>query len=99
MTTNPTSARPDTARGGVDTVWPSCVNASTITRRLQANSSPYPPPVALSYPDAGHVIGTMSGYVSVTSNGGEGGTVVTNAAALADSHTKLLAFLRGNQLQ
>ena len=84
-----------TACGGVDTLWPSCVNASAITRRLQANPSPYPH-VALSYPDAGHVIGAMSGYVSVTSNGGEGGTVVANGAALADSHTKLLAFLKSN---
>lgn len=31
-----------TACGGVDTLWPSCVNASAITRRLQANPVPTP---------------------------------------------------------
>jgi len=82
-----------TSCGGADTVWPSCTYASAITHHLQATHSSYPH-VALSYPDAGHDIGVMTGYISLTSNGGEGGTVVANGAALADSHTKLLAFLK-----
>jgi hypothetical protein len=48
----------------------------------------------LTYPDAGHVVGDMLGYLSLTTNGGDGGTVAANGAALADSHTKLLAFLK-----
>ncbi|MGI8590076.1 MAG: acyl-CoA thioester hydrolase/BAAT C-terminal domain-containing protein [Nakamurella sp.] len=63
-----------TAYGGADTVWPSCAYASAITKRLQASPSPYPH-VALNYPGAGHAVGAMSGYISLTINGGDGGTV------------------------
>lgn len=82
-----------TSCGGDDTVWPSCTYASAITRRLQATHSPYSH-VALNYPDAGHAIGVMTGYISLTSNGGDGGSILANGSALADAHQKLLAFLR-----
>jgi dienelactone hydrolase len=82
-----------TVCGGADGVWPSCTYAAAITQRLAAHHSPYPH-TALTYPDAGHVVGDMLGYLSLTTNGGDGGTVAANGAALADSHTKLLAFLK-----
>ena len=74
-------------------MWSSCAYAAAITQRLAAKHSPYPRP-ALNYPDAGHEVGIMSGYISLTTNGDDGGSLPANGAALADSHTKLLAFLK-----
>lgn len=82
-----------TVCGGADTVWTSCSYAADITQRLAARHSPYPH-TALSYPGAGHEVGIMSGYISLTSNGDDGGSIAANGAALADSHTQLLAFLK-----
>lgn len=80
--------------GGQDAIWHSCAYMNAITRRLKAHHFTHPV-TALTYPAAGHAVGTMQPYINVAPNGfaHDGGTTMGNEKAMADAHTKLLQFL------
>lgn len=80
--------------GGQDRIWRSCPYVDGIARRLRAHQFRHPV-IAKQYPDAGHLAGTMSGYISATDDYYTrfGGTSAGNAFAVGDGHAALLAFL------
>jgi dienelactone hydrolase len=86
--------------GQDDQMWPSARMAAMVVERLQRHHYPYLMQ-HLSYPDAGHWIGTPYFPASTTrghhSINGElyayGGTVEGNAHAMVDSWSQVLQFL------
>jgi len=80
--------------GGLDAVWSSCPYTYDITDRLGARRFPYPV-TALHYPNAGHLAGDLTAYVSITAAALTrfGGGLVDTQSALVDGHAKLLSFL------
>jgi len=80
--------------GGLDAVWSSCPYTYDITDRLGARRFPYPV-IALHYPNAGHLAGGLTAYVSITAAALTrfGGALVDTQSSLVDGHAKLLSFL------
>lgn len=86
--------------GGEDDVWPSCPNAARLRTRLQdhGRSSRF---TLLTYPDAGHFVGSLLPYWPAITDGvvadGDlvvsGGTAVADAEARDDAWPRLLAWL------
>jgi dienelactone hydrolase len=82
------------ACGQQDRIWNSCGYAQAIAARLDAHD--FGPPIALlSYPQAGHLIGTMTAYYSATTAAfaADGGIAAGNLSALGAAHSQLLTFL------
>lgn len=80
--------------GGLDDVWISCPYQQAIVKRLRAHHFRYPV-TALSYQQAGHYVGDMTAYFSVTAAfyQGTGGSLQANQEAVAQAHAQLLRFL------
>jgi hypothetical protein len=82
-------------------MWPSARMAAMVAQRLQQHRYAYPVQ-HLSYPDAGHWIGTPFFPASTTYGhhaiNGElyayGGTTAVNAFAMADSWEQILRLLK-----
>lgn len=80
--------------GTQDVVWPSCGYADAIAKRLAGTGFDYAV-ISLRYPDAGHLVGNLSAYYSITDAAlaESGGTVTGTQAGLVDGHAKLLRYL------
>ena len=78
--------------GGLDSLWHSCDYSKAITKRLNASAFGYEY-AALTYPDAGHLVGCACSYMSFTSTAGWGGTINDNAIAQAKADQQMLTWL------
>jgi dienelactone hydrolase len=80
--------------GGLDDVWISCPYQQMIVKRLRTHHFRYPV-TALSYQQAGHYVGDIIAYFSVTAAyyQGSGGSLQANQEAVAQAHAQLMRFL------
>jgi len=80
------------ACGGKDVVWVSCVYANAIMSRLEAGHHPYRR-VLLSYPDAGHGIGSLLPYLSGAGRSDREHATLSDQAARVIAWPQLLSFI------
>jgi dienelactone hydrolase len=80
------------ACGGKDVVWVSCVYANAIISRLEASHHAYRR-VLLSYPDAGHGIGSLPPYLSGAGRSDREGATVSDQVARVNAWPQLLSFI------
>jgi len=78
--------------GGTDIVWVSCVYASAIMSRLEASHHAYRH-VLLSYPDAGHGIGSLLPYLSGAGRSDREHATPSDQAARVNAWPQLLSFI------
>ncbi|HEX2773994.1 MAG TPA: acyl-CoA thioester hydrolase/BAAT C-terminal domain-containing protein, partial [Micromonosporaceae bacterium] len=80
--------------GESDPIWSSCQYVDDITERLAAHRYGYPV-TPLRYADAGHYVGPIPPYTSITNAllASAGGTLAATQAANVDVHAKVLALL------
>jgi dienelactone hydrolase len=80
--------------GDLDLVWPSCRNVEDMAERLATHRFAYPVTV-LRYANAGHFVGAVPPYTSITNSWLDrvGGTQAGTQAATVEVHAKVLALL------
>ena len=78
--------------GGKDVVWLSCVYAGAIMSRLEASHHAYRR-LLLSYPDAGHGIGSLLPYLSGAVRSDRDGAIPSDQMARVKAWPQLLSFI------
>lgn len=80
------------ACGGKDIVWVSCVYANAIVSRLEARHHAYRH-LLLSYPDAGHGIGSLLPYLSGVGRSDRDSAIASDQLARVNAWPQLLRFI------